>query len=98
MIGSDCTSPAWLAGGGEMGGRMRAKGLAASPLGHTETWPQSVKTAVSICLNSRVPIALWLGPELRLIYNDTYIPFLGHTNPPARRGAPGPEAWGEIWA
>src|SRR5258707_7117832 len=98
MIGSDCTSPAWLAGGDEMGGRMRAKDWSASPLGYPETWSQSVKTAVSICLNSRVPIALWLGPELRLVYNDTYIPFLGDTKHPAMLGAPGREAWGEIWA
>ena len=77
---------------------MRAKDWSASPLGYPETWPQSVKTAVSICLNSRVPIALWLGPELRLIYNDTYIPFLGETKHPAMLGAPGREAWGEIWA
>src|SRR5258706_3053572 len=98
MIGGDCTSPVWLAGGGEMGGRMRAKDWSASPLGHPETWSQSVKTAISICLNSRVPIALWLGPELRLVYNDTYIPFLGETKHPALLGAPGREAWAEIWA
>jgi len=77
---------------------MRAKDWSASPLGYPETWSQSVKTAVSICLNSRVPIALWLGPELRLVYNDTYIPFLGDTKHPAMLGAPGREAWGEIWA
>jgi PAS domain S-box-containing protein len=81
-----------------MGGRMRAMDWSASPLGHPETWSQSVKTAVSICLNSRVPIALWLGPELRLVYNDAYIPFLGETKHPAMLGAPGREAWGEIWA
>ena len=81
-----------------MGARMRAKDWSTSPLGHPETWSQSVKTAVSICLNARVPIALWLGPELRLVYNDTYIPFLGETKHPAMLGAPGREAWGEIWA
>src|SRR3982074_2137527 len=98
MIGSDCTSPAWLAGGGEMGERMRAKDWSASPLGHPETWSQSVKTAVSICLNSRVPIALCVGPELGLVYNDAYIPFLGETKHPAMLGAPEREAWGEIGA
>ncbi|SDH67642.1 PAS domain S-box-containing protein [Bradyrhizobium lablabi] len=81
-----------------MGARMRAKDWSTSPLGHPETWSQSVKTAVSICLNARVPIALWLGPELRLVYNDSYIPFLGETKHPAMLGAPGREAWGEIWA
>ena len=42
--------------------------------------------------------ALWLGPELRLVYNDAYIPFLGETKHPAILGAPGREAWAEIWA
>jgi len=88
----------WLAGGGEMGARLRAKDWSPTPLGPPETWTQSVKTAVSICLNARVPIALWLGPELRLVYNDTYIPFLGETKHPAILGAPGREAWAEIWA
>ena len=88
----------FLAGGGEMGERMRPKDWSGSPLGPPETWSQSVKTAVSICLNSRFPILLWLGPELRLVYNDAYIPFLGETKHPAALGAPGQEVWGEIWS
>src|SRR3982074_3137535 len=38
MIDDDCTSPACLTGGGEMGARMRAKDWCASPLGHPERW------------------------------------------------------------
>lgn len=30
-----------------------------------------------------VPIVLWLGEELRLIYNDAYIPVLGDKHPAA---------------
>lgn len=81
-----------------MGARMRAKDWAATPLGPPETWSQSVTAAVSICLNSRFPILLWIGPELRILYNDTYIPFLGETKHPAALGAPGREVWGEIWS
>ena len=87
--GADLEAPAWLAGGGEMGARMRAKDWSATPLGYPATWPRSVKTAVSICLNSRSPILLWLGPELRIVYNDAYIPFLGDTKHPAMLGATG---------
>jgi signal transduction histidine kinase/DNA-binding NarL/FixJ family response regulator len=97
MRQSDLESIGWLAGGGEMGARVRAKDWAVTPLGAPETWPQSIKTAVSICLNSKFPIVLWLGPELRLVYNDTYIPFLGDRKHPAMLGATGLEAWGEIW-
>jgi PAS domain S-box-containing protein len=93
-----CKSLGWLAGGGETGALIRAKNWSATPLGAPDTWPPNVKAAVSICLNARVPIALWLGPELRLVYNDTYIPFLGETKHPAILGAPGREAWREIWA
>jgi hypothetical protein len=34
---------------------------------------------------------------VRIVYNDTYIPFLGDAKHPAVLGAPGREAWGEIW-
>jgi signal transduction histidine kinase len=94
---ADLEASAWLQGGGEMGARMRAKDWSATPLGSPETWPHSVKTAVSICLNSRSPILLWLGAELRIVYNDAYIPFLGDTKHPAMLGATGQEAWGEVW-
>ena len=98
MFEGSSTGSAWLAGGGEMGARMRAKDWEATPLGPIDTWSQSVKSAVSICLNSRFPIVLWMGPELRVLYNDTYIPFLGETKHPAALGAPGREVWGEIWS
>ncbi len=87
----------FLRGGGELGELMRAKDWSAHPLGPPETWAQSIKTAVSLCLNSRFPILLWLGPELRIVYNDAYIPFLGETKHPAMLGAPGRAAWSEIW-
>jgi len=36
------------------------------PPPNQEGWTQSVKTAVQHISNARVPISLWLGPELRL--------------------------------
>jgi PAS domain S-box-containing protein len=87
----------FLDGGGEMGALMRAKDWAATPLGRPEQWSPSIKTAISICLNSYFPILLWLGPELRLVYNDAYIPFLGNAKHPGMLGEPGRAAWGEIW-
>src|ERR1700761_2869320 len=97
MVFGSPTNLAWLSGGGEMGARVRAKDWAGTPLGPPEGWSQSVKTAVSICLNSRFPILLWIGPELRILYNDAYIPFLGEAKHPAMLGQPGRVAWGEIW-
>lgn len=87
----------FIANGGEMGERIRSFPWSSTPLGPLEDWPQSLKTAVSICLNSRFPIVLWWGPELRLIYNDAWRSILGQIKHPAALGAPGREVWPEIW-
>jgi hypothetical protein len=42
---------------------MRGIDWATTELGAIETWPQSLRTAVSICLGSRHPIVRWWGPE-----------------------------------
>ena len=89
--------PSFLQGGGEMGALMRAKDWSATPFGAVQTWPQSLRTAVNICLNSRFPIIMWWGPELRLLYNDAYLPVFGQTKHPRALGAPGAEVWPEIW-
>ena len=59
---------AWLAGGGEMGARIRALDWASTPLGPTATWPQSLRSAVSILLPSKAQICLFWGPELIKLY------------------------------
>ena len=48
-------------GGGEMGALMRTIDWSKTPLGPVEQWPQSLQTAVSICLLSRFPILIWWG-------------------------------------
>ena len=62
----------FLAGGGEMGALMRAHDWSASPLGKPETWPQSLRTAVRILLNTNHPMFIWWGEELIQFYNDAY--------------------------
>ncbi|AKF10101.1 ATP-binding protein [Sandaracinus amylolyticus] len=85
-----------LAGGGEMGARMRAVDWSRTPLGPVERWPQSLRTSVSTCLSSRFPILVWWGPELVKLYNDAYAEILGDKHPRAL-GRPGREVWPEIW-
>ena len=71
----------FLEGGGEMGALMRAKDWASTPLGAVSAWPQSLRTAVSILLNSRYPMFIFWGPQLIKIYNDGYRPITGHKHP-----------------
>ena len=92
------TDLSFLAGGGEMGERTRAMDWATSPVGPSTAWPQSLKTAVSICLGSRHPIVVWWGnPDYTQFYNDAYIPFLGATKHPGCLGRSGRGCWSEIW-
>jgi len=83
--------------GGEMGALMRALDWSATPLGPVSDWPQSLRTAVSICLASRFPMLIWWGPALVMLYNDAYRPILGATKHPAAMGQRGRECWPEIW-
>ena len=86
----------FLAGGGEMGERARRLDWAATPLGRPDGWPQSLRTAASILLNSRHPMFLAWGPELASIYNDAYAPLLGERHPDAL-GRAFRAIWPEIW-
>src|SRR5690348_11443200 len=84
--------------GGEMGERIRSFDWSATPVGPVERWPESLKTAVRICLGSRYPIVMWWGKaELTQFYNNGYIPILGATKHPGWLGKSGRECWQEIW-
>jgi len=87
---------AWLVGGGEMGALIRAKQWAQTPLGPIESWPQSLRSAVSILLPSRAQIVIFWGPELIAIYNDAYRPVFGAKHP-AALGMPAQQCWSEVW-
>ncbi len=86
----------FLSGGGEMGERMRAHDWAATPLGPPDTWPQSLRTAVSICLNSPVLGTVLWGPDLIMLYNDAYIPAMPERHPQAI-GRPVADVWVDTW-
>jgi PAS domain S-box-containing protein len=91
------TSADFLAGGGEMGALTRACDWSASPLGKPETWPQSLRTALRILLNTNHPMFIWWGPELIQFYNDAYRQTMGPERHPSALGQGGRECWAEIW-
>ncbi|HSS03281.1 MAG TPA: HAMP domain-containing sensor histidine kinase [Kofleriaceae bacterium] len=75
-----------------MGELIRHTDWSRTELGAAATWPQSLRTAVSIALESRVAMAVAWGPRLRLFYNDRYRPMIGDM-----LGRPAAEAFAEIW-
>ncbi|MGH7006377.1 MAG: ATP-binding protein, partial [Alphaproteobacteria bacterium] len=86
----------WLAGGGEMGARIRSFDWARTPLGQPAQWPESLRTAVRIMLTSPQPMFVWWGDARLNIYNDAYRAVLGRKHPEAL-GRPAAEIWREIW-
>ena len=84
----------FLAGGGEMGARIRAHDWAHSPLGAIEQWPGSLRTALSMVLNSKFPSYLCWGPDFISFHNDAYLPLLGKKN---ALGLPFALVWAEAW-
>jgi PAS domain S-box-containing protein len=87
----------FLAGGGEMGALMRAHDWSGTPIGAPETWPQSLRTAVRILLNTNHPMFIWWGPELIQFYNDAYRQTMGPERHPSALGQRGRDCWAEIW-
>ena len=68
---------AFLAGGGRAAEMIRARDWTGHPLGGPETWPDSLRTAVSLILNSPESMILAWGPDLHFFFNETYFPLLG---------------------
>jgi signal transduction histidine kinase/CheY-like chemotaxis protein len=96
-LGAGLDPLAFLAGGGQMGARIRAHDWAASPFGPPDDWPVSLRLALSICLGSSLPTAIYWGPELRLLYNDSWTPVPAGKHPWAL-GRPAHVVWDDIWA
>ncbi|CAN5862171.1 hypothetical protein BH11GEM2_BH11GEM2_22440 [soil metagenome] len=84
-----------FAGPGEVRARCRALDWAATPLGAVESWPTSLRTAVSVVTHSSFPMILVWGPDLVQVYNDAYVPLIGSKHPEAL-GAPTHVTWPAI--
>ncbi len=84
-------------GDSELAQRMRELDWAKTDLGPPHQWPEHWRTAVRLCLTSRIPIVMYWGASFTVLYNDPYISFLGETKHPRFLGRPGRECWSEIW-
>lgn len=86
----------FLQRGGEMGELIRTMDWSQTALGEPFNWPDSLKSALSICLNSGFPIAIYWGQDFTLFYNDAWSSIAGDKHPWAL-GKSGAAVWPEIW-
>jgi signal transduction histidine kinase/DNA-binding response OmpR family regulator len=95
-LDSDVNPLAFLMGGGEMGSLIRSMDWAATSLGPVAGWPQSLRTTISICLASDLPICVIWGPGLVQLYNDAYRVICGSKHPRSM-GQNFAACWAEAW-
>ena len=84
-------------GNSEMSRLMRELDWSRTSLGDPAGWPPHLRSSLSLCLTSRIPIVMYWGEDFNVLYNDAYISFLGTDKHPRFLGAPGRECWREIW-
>src|SRR6478735_3246419 len=87
----------FLRHGGEMGHLIRSFDWPAHPLGEPDSWPQALKTVVSLMLTTQHPLLIFWGRDLYCFYNDAFSQSLGPEKHPAMLGAKGRDVWTEVW-
>lgn len=80
----------------EMGKAIRLFDWTSTAMGPVETWPVTLKTTVRTILKQGHAICLFWGPDLNIIYNDAYRPFLGLKERGAL-GKPFHIIWSDVW-
>jgi PAS domain S-box-containing protein len=80
-----------------MGALMRGYDWQSTALGSPASWPQPLRTAVRLLLNSGHPMYIWWGPDLLCFYNDAYRVSIGLERHPGSLGRKALEVWEEIW-
>ena len=76
---------------------LRQKDWSTSPLGPPDGWPQALRTAIRLILNTGHPMYIWWGQDLLCFYNDAYSRSIGPERHPSSLGQAGREVWAEIW-
>jgi PAS domain S-box-containing protein len=80
-----------------MGERTRKFDWSKTPVGPVAGWPQSLKIAVRIMLNSRYAMWLGWGQDFTFFYNDAYARMTLGPKHPWALGRSAREVWAEIW-
>ena len=88
--------PEFLSGGGVMGSLIREMDWSQTPLGSPSMWPQPLRIAARIMLDSPFGMYIAWGGEYIQLYNDGYRPILGTTKHPQALGSGTRETFAEI--
>lgn len=97
MISTDKTTKTdYFPGNSEMALLMREQAWAATPLGPVEKWPQTLHSALAICLEANTPIAIYWGSDHIFLYNDAFKMHIKDKHPSVL-GRPAREVFPKEW-
>ena len=91
------SAPDIFQGPGPVRARCREVDWATTPPGPAVSWPDAVKVAVQLCLDARNPVAVLIGSDLTMVYNESYAQVLGAAKHPRSIGRPLREVWPDHW-
>ena len=83
-------------GGGRMGQRIREFAWETTALGPIETWSLDLRSLVQMTVAQQQSICMYWGPDLALIYNNSYAVHLGGKDATAL-GQPFHIVWSDVW-
>ncbi|QJW90655.1 PAS domain-containing protein [Spirosoma taeanense] len=86
-----------LIGGGEMGTLIRGMDWSQTSVGPISAWPQSLRIAVQLILDTSFGMYLVWGPDQIQFYNDSFRPILGSSKHPSALGGCAKDTFSEIW-
>ncbi|MCB8822276.1 PAS domain S-box protein [Microvirga rosea] len=86
---------AFPVGGGQTGALIRSFDWSRTSLGPIHSWPQSLKTALNVILQTPVPMVMLWGPDGVMLYNDAYSTFAAGRHP-RLLGSKVLEGWPEV--
>jgi len=95
MMDHPTAETAFLSHNGEMARLIATYNWAGTSLGAIGRWPQSLKTSISLMLQSPVPIVSLWNEDGVMIYNDAYSEFAGRRHP-GLLGSKVREGWPEV--
>ena len=83
-------------GGGDMGAAIRSHDWSSAAIGPSLLWPEALRNALNLMLNSPESMYLVWGSDLTFFFNDAYRPILGSRLDSAL-GASLPVLWSDAW-
>jgi PAS domain S-box-containing protein len=86
-----------MPGESDMAARMRGMDWSGTGLSEPAQWPPCLRSAVRLCLASRLPVFIAWGRHFSLVYNDACIPLLGPARHPAALGRLARESMPDLW-